>query len=146
MAAVPISAGGASLCTVRPDNANRLQGDLFCGETTNPIFGGAACYIKASDGKVYLSHADTANAEACKVHGFAAGRALYNEPVTLYYDVAFAYSDGNLTPGQSLYVTVSTGAGAGALDSAPTTGNGAVPVAFAIDKWRISVNRKPSFL
>ena len=46
-------AGTPSLSTVLPDAANRIAGDIFAGENLGAC---DACYISASDGKVYRSN------------------------------------------------------------------------------------------
>jgi len=90
----------------------------------------APCYIKSSDGLVYMSNATAAN-EAAEVVGFVA-RAVYSgQPCTLFGRGArFQYGTG-LTPGNFLYV----GATKGRLDSAAQLGDkiGVVEVIDATD-------------
>jgi hypothetical protein len=97
------------------------------------IAAGDACYIKASDGKVYKSTGAAATAPA-KVDGFAAQATPLGEAVTLFTDVEFYYGTG-LTPGARYYVS---GATAGLLVDAASTG-GTGHVAHAIDATRIRV-------
>jgi len=79
----------------------------------------APCYIKSSDGKVYMSDATAAN-EAAEVVGFTPRAVPIGQPVTLFGPGSrFKYSDSLLTPGDKYYL----GATAGRLDAAPTTGD-----------------------
>lgn len=87
---------------------------LISGEALDPV---APCYIKASDGLVYMSDA-TANNEAATVHGFTGKAYASGQPVTLLGPgTRFHYGSG-LTIG-TLYV----GATAGRLDDASTVGD-----------------------
>ena len=105
---------------------------LVAGEA---LLTAAPCYIKASDGKVYMSNGTAAN-EAAKVHGFTGKSYASGEPVTLWKDgIIFEYGTG-LTPGATLYV----GATAGRLDTAATTGDGA-GVATVLTATHIQVVR-----
>jgi hypothetical protein len=93
------------------------------------------CYIKASDGKVYMTNA-TAAGEAARLAGFAARYAKTGEPITLFgIGTKFEYSTG-LTPGAIFYLAAT----AGRLDTAATTGD-AVGVAQAITATLIRVTR-----
>ncbi len=105
--------------------------DLLAGEDLNIA---APCYIKASDGLVYMSDGTAAN-EAANVDGFTPRNVKTGEPVTLFgLDTRFKYSDGNLTPGQRLYL----GTAPGILDNAPTVGDaGGVAKAINISDIRI---------
>lgn len=95
----------------------------------------APCYIKSSDGKVYMSNG-TAAAEAAKVHGFCPRAAKTGQPVTLFGSGSrFRYGTG-LTIGAIYYV----GATKGRLDDAATTGD-AVGVAYAVTATDIIVCR-----
>jgi len=125
MAAVAAS-GTPSLSSVLPPQSQQIAG-LLAGEA---LTAGAPCYIKASDGKVYLSVGTAANA-AAKVDGWAAEACAIGEAVTLFFDVNFRYGAA-MTPGARLFV----GATAGVLDSVATTG-GTAPVAFVVDATRI---------
>jgi len=123
--------GVPSLSTTQPSAAQQVGSGLLAGEA---IAAGDACYIKASDGKVYRSNGTAAN-EASKVHGFAPSAAPVGGAVTLLTDVDFRYGSG-LTPGASYYL----GTAAGGLDTAATTG-GTTPIAFALDAIRIRVRQ-----
>jgi len=95
----------------------------------------APCYIKASDGLVYMSNGTAAN-EASKVVGFSKRSAAVGQPVTLFgVGSRFEYATG-MTPGQPLYV----GATKGRLDTAPTVGCTA-PVAFAVTATHVIATR-----
>jgi hypothetical protein len=97
----------------------------------------AACYIKASDGKVYNSIGTAANA-AAKVRGYAAqAYAIGDTNVTLYWDVRVRYGAG-MTPGADLYVSAT--AGGGVLSDVATTG-GTAPVGFVIDATRAELKQ-----
>lgn len=105
---------------------------LMAGENLDIV---APCYIKAADGKVYMSNGTAAN-EAAKFHGFTPRATLAGQPVTLYaLGARFGYGSG-LTPGAKYYI----GATAGRLDTAATTGD-AVGVAFAVTDKDIIVTR-----
>jgi len=96
----------------------------------------APCYIKSSDGKVYMSNG-TAATEPAETIGFSARAAAVGEPVTILgKGTRFQYSAGALTPGDVYYI----GATAGRLDSAATTGD-TVGVAQAITANDIRVIR-----
>ena len=111
-----------------PQLSGGLPG-LYAGENLDPV---APCYIKASDGRVYMSNG-TANDAAAKVDGFTPVGYLTGEPVTLYGPGArFGYGNG-LTIG-ALYL----GATPGQLDNASTIG-GLVPIAKAISSTDIVV-------
>lgn len=108
----------------------QISGDLYAGEALDPA---APCYIKASDGLVYMSNGAVAN-EAAKVDGFTARAVAAGQPVTLYgIGARFGYGSG-LTPGANFYL----GATAGRLDTAATTG-GLVPIARAINATDLRV-------
>lgn len=107
--------------------ASTAQMDVSTGQFAPQITGlvagenldvAAPCYIKSSDGKVYMSNATAAN-EAAEVAGFTPRAVKSGQPVTLFgKGVRFSYGSG-LTPGDVLYV----GATAGRLDTAPTVGD-----------------------
>jgi hypothetical protein len=106
--------------------------DLLAGENLDV---GAPCYIKSSDGKVYMSNGTAAN-EAAETIGFSARAAKSGEPVTIVGKGSrFRYGSG-LTPGDKYFI----GATAGRLDTAATTGD-AVGVAQAITATDIRVIR-----
>lgn len=95
----------------------------------------APCYIKSSDGKVYMSNG-TAATEPAEVVGFTPRAAKSGQPVTLFgKGTRFSYGSG-LTPGDVYYI----GATKGRLDTAATTGD-AVGVAQAITATDIRVIR-----
>lgn len=109
--------------------APQLSGDLIAGEDLDVV---APCYIKASDGKVYMSNG-TANDAAAKVDGFTPMKYRAGMACALYGPgTRFGYgSDLAIGP---LYL----GATAGRLDSAPTTG-GLVAIAKVISSTDIVV-------
>lgn len=116
--------------------APQVAGDLYAGEALDPA---APCYVKASDGLVYMSNG-TSNDAASKVKGFTPRAVAAGQPVTLYGAGArFGYGSG-LTPGAVYYV----GATAGRLDTAATTG-GLTPVAWALNTTDIVVGAPISF-
>lgn len=93
------------------------------------------CYIKSSDGKVYMSNGTSAN-EAAKFHGFVPRACKSGQAVTLFaLGTRFSYGTG-LTIGAKYYI----GATAGRLDGATTTGD-SVGVAFAVTATDIIVTR-----
>lgn len=96
----------------------------------------APCYIKGSDGLVYMSNGTAAN-EAAKCDGFTPRTTKAGQAVTLFgVGARFHYAASGLTPGAPLYI----GATAGRLDTAATTGD-AVGVARAINATDIRVTR-----
>lgn len=108
----------------------QISGDLYAGEALDPV---APCYIKASDGLVYMSNGTAVN-EAARMMGFTPRAVAVGQPVTLYrIGARFGYGTG-LTIGTLLFV----GATAGRLDSAATTG-GLVAVAEVITPTDIQV-------
>lgn len=107
------------------------------GEALDPA---APCYIKSSDGKVYMANG-TADDEAAEVVGWTPKAYVAGEPVTLFRENSlFYYSDDfsgdGVSPGDKLYV----GATAGRLDKAATTGD-ASGVAVVWDNHHILVTR-----
>lgn len=106
--------------------------DLLAGENIDVA---APCYIKSSDGKVYMSNGTAAN-EAAETIGFAARAAKSGQPITVVGKGArFRYGSG-LTPGDKYFI----GATAGRLDTAATTGD-ATGVAQAVTAKEIRVIR-----
>ncbi len=94
--------------------APQLTG-LIAGEALDVV---APCYIKSSDGKVYMTNATSAN-EAAEVAGFTPRAVGIGQPVTLFgVGTRFGYGTG-LTPGNILYAAAT----AGRLDTAGTTGD-----------------------
>jgi len=111
--------------------APQLTG-LYAGEDLDVA---APCYVKASDGKVYMSNATAAD-EAAKVMGFAPRAVKAGQPVTLFGEgVRFRYGSA-LTPGAILYV----GTTKGRLDSAATVGD-TIGTAFVVTSTDIVVFR-----
>ncbi len=103
---------------------------LYAGEALDAA---APCYIKSSDGKVYMSNGTSAN-EAAEVVGFTPRAVTAGQPVTLFgKGTRFHYGTG-LTPGDIYYV----GATKGRLDSSATTGD-AFGVAQAINSTDIRI-------
>lgn len=110
--------------------APQLAGDLYAGEALDMA---APCYIKASDGLVYMSNA-TADDEAAKIDGFTARAVASGQPVTLFGTGArFGYGS-SLTPGANYYLSAT----AGRLDTAATAG-GKMPIARAINSTDVRV-------
>ena len=105
---------------------------LFAGEALDVA---APCYIKSSDGKVYMSNGTAAN-EAAEIVGFTPRAVKSGQPLTVFgKGTRFNYATG-LTPGDKYYI----GATAGRLDTATTTGD-SVGVAQAITSTDIRVIR-----
>lgn len=95
----------------------------------------APCYIKTSDGKVFMSNGTAAN-EAAEIVGFTPRAVKAGQPVTLFgRGTRFHYGSG-LSPGAIYYI----GATKGRLDDGATTGD-AVGVAQAITATDIRVIR-----
>lgn len=116
--------GSARIDTVTARLVSQLSGNLYAGEDLNAC---SPCVIR-NDGLVYMSDGTAADANA-HVDGFVPKLTLQGEPVTLYGPgLRMKFSDGNLTPGQLLYVAAT----AGELDDAATTGD-ATGVAKAYD-------------
>lgn len=112
--------------------APQISDGLVAGEA---LLVAAPCYIKASDGKVYMSNGTAAN-EAAKFDGFTARAVPSGQPVTLFGTGAkFEYAAG-MTPGANLFI----GTTAGRLDTVATTGD-AAGVARAITATVIRVTR-----
>lgn len=112
---------------------NSRISDVIAGEDLDLA---APCYIASGDGLVYMSDGTAAD-EAAGVDGFTPRNVKAGEPVTLFgIGTRYRYSDGNLTPGQRLYLDTV----AGQLNDAPTTGD-AVGVAKAINTTDIRIVR-----
>jgi len=108
---------------------------LYAGEDLDVA---APCYIKSSDGKVYMSNGTSAN-EAAEFAGFTPRAVKSGQPVTLFgLGARFKYGS-SLTPGDVYYI----GATKGRLDTAATTGD-AMGVAAAITSTDIVVTRASS--
>lgn len=84
-------------------NNQFVTGELYAGEDLDAV---SPCYIKLSDGKVYMSDGAASN-EAAKFHGFTPRACLAGEPVTLFgWGTRFKYGSG-MTPGTTLYIAAS---------------------------------------
>jgi len=118
-----------SLATSTPCHASLVDqgGSKVAGED---ITAGMACYIKASDAKVYRANGTAAN-EAARAWGIAARTCKIGEPITLYRDVEFEYGAA-MAIGTPLYVSVT----AGALADAASVG-GLTKVAHVVSATRI---------
>jgi hypothetical protein len=113
--------------------APQVTGNLYAGEVLNAC---APCYIKASDGKVYMSNGTAAN-EAAKFDGFAPRKYQIGEPVALYgVGARLKYAAGTLVIGTDYYV----GTVAGQLSDVATTG-GVRAIARAITTSDIRVTK-----
>ncbi|WP_353268012.1 hypothetical protein [Gemmatimonas sp.] len=110
--------------------APQISGSLIAGENLDGV---SPCYIRASDGRVFMSNGTAAN-EAAKFDGFCAKATKAGESVTLFgVGARFRYGT-SLPPGQNLWV----GTAAGVLSDTPTTG-GTVVIARAINATDIRV-------
>ncbi len=135
MALIAAAATTTTVETVSAAHANQIPAStgLKAGED---LLTAAPCYIKASDGKVYMSNGTSAN-EAAELDGFTGKSYKAGEPVTLWGRGAiFEYSASLLTPGATYYI----GTTAGRLDTAATTGD-AVGVARSITSKYIRITR-----
>ena len=116
----------ASMDTSTAQFAPQIPG-LVAGEALDIA---APCYIKASDGKVYMTNATAVN-EAARVHGFTPRAVGIGQACTLYgVGTRFAYAVAASTPftiGQPLYAAATKGR----LDDGATVGC-AFPVAYAV--------------
>lgn len=109
--------------------APQIAGNMTAGENIDPC---SPCYIKASDGKVYMSDG-TAAVEAAKVDGWAGKAYKLGQTVTLLgVGLRMRFSAGTMTPGANLFL----GVGKGTLADAATTG-GTVIIARAINSTDI---------
>jgi len=98
------------------NQAEQVSVGLLAGEALDLV---APCYIKSSDGMVYMSNATAAN-EAAEVVGFTPKAVAIGQPVTLFGPgTRFSYYSSGLTPGNILYL----GATAGRLDDGATVGD-----------------------
>lgn len=128
----------SSRASLDANQANQVAaGNLYAGEDLDPV---APCFIKASDGKVYMSDG-SADDESAKFHGFTPKAYLADEAVTLYgFGTRFKYGSG-LTPGAVFYIAAETAyEGPGQLDTAATTGD-SQGTAFAVNGTDIVVCR-----
>lgn len=109
--------------------AEQLSG-LVAGEAIDAL---AACYVKAADGKVYMSNG-TANDAAAKFDGISAQAAGAGQGVTLFGRGARVRYGTGLTIAALYYVAAT----AGRLDTAATTG-GLVAIAKAISATEVRI-------
>lgn len=106
---------------------------LFAGEDLLAV---APCYIKTSDGLVYMSNG-TAATEPAEFAGFTPRATKTGQPCTLFsLGACFRYSAFSGQAGDKLFIAAT----AGRLDTAATTGD-AVGVARVLDAERIQVTR-----
>lgn len=116
--------------------APQLTG-LYAGEALDIA---APCYIKSSDGKVYMSNATNVD-EAAEFAGFTARAVAAEQPVTLFgLGARFQYGT-SLTPGDVYYM----GATAGRLDTGATTGD-TMGIAMAVTATDIVITRASSLV
>jgi hypothetical protein len=124
--AVIVKSAKANLDATTGMIAPQVSG-LIAGELLEAV---SACRIH-TDGKVYMSDASAADAEA-NFRGFVARKTRVGEPVTLYgLGTVFKYADGTLTPGASVFMgaadnqldTVAQAGRAGAIAQAISTSN-----------------------
>lgn len=88
--------------------APQVTGNLYAGEA---LAVAAPCYIKAADGKVYMSNGTAVN-EAAEFDGFTPRAYSSGEAVALFgVGARFRYGTG-LTPGQDLFISATAGGGA----------------------------------
>lgn len=117
---------------------------LLAGEDLLAV---APCYIKTSDGKVYMSNGTAAN-EAAEVAGFTPRATKAGQPVTLFgAGACFRYGTFSGQAGDRLFLAAT----AGRLDTATTTGDPAtvattpavptIPLVIILDNERIRVVR-----
>lgn len=110
------------------------QSDTIVGLLAGEVIGyGDACYVKASDGRVYLATGGAATA-AAKARGFSFVAASIGDAVTLVTNGNFRYAAA-LTPGADYFLS---GTVAGGLADAASAG-GTKPIAYALDATRIRI-------
>jgi hypothetical protein len=109
--------------------APQKTGSLYAGEALDPV---APCYIKASDGLVYMSNG-TADNEAAKFDGFTAKAYRVGDAVTLF-GIGARFRYGTSLAIGNLYISAT----AGRLDTAPTVGC-KVPIARTMNSTDIIV-------
>lgn len=111
--------------------APQIAGNMTAGEDLDAA---SPCYIKAADGKVYMSIGTAIN-EAARMDGFTGKAYKAGQSVTLLgIGQRLKYSAGTLVPGARLFV----GSAKGVLADAATTG-GLVTIAAAINSTDIRV-------
>lgn len=116
------TSGGPSVDTNTAMFASAPAG-LVAGED---LLACSPCYIKASDGKVYMSNG-TAATEPARCHGLNADAKKAGEPVTLLGPgTRFGYASG-MTPGARLFISAT----AGRFDTAATIGDTAAMAGIA---------------
>jgi hypothetical protein len=130
MAAVA-KAGLPSLASTQTTGTDKITG-LLAGEALGAF---DACYVSATDGRVYRSTGAAANAAAV-VDGFAASPTPVGEAVTLWFHVHVRYG-ASLTPGTSYYLS---GTVPGGLDTVVSTG-GTQVIARAVDGTRVWIKK-----
>lgn len=116
-----------SLASLLIDSSQKISG-LVAGEDLGYM---DACYIKASDGKVWKSTGAAANA-AAKIDGYNLVPASAGQPCTLGHDFNAQYGSA-LTPGTRYFLSDTV---PGGLATVATTG-GTASVAFAVDTKRV---------
>lgn len=121
----------ASLDVSTARNAPQITG-LYAGEDLDAC---APCYIKSSDGKVYMCDG-TADNEAAEFAGFSPRAVSSGEPVTLFGLGTRMRYGSSLTPGDIYYV----GATAGRLDTVQQVGD-SIGVAMAVSDTDIVIIR-----
>lgn len=120
------------------NQANQVAaGELYAGEDLDAV---APCFIKLSDGKVYMSDGAASN-EAAKFHGFTPRAILTGEPVTLFgAGSRFKFGVG-MTPGTTLYIAAADNyTDPGNLQTTTSTGD-SKGTAFAVSATDIVVCR-----
>jgi hypothetical protein len=133
MAAITLN--NVSMDAMTAQYAPQITG-LFAGEA---LFLGAACYIKASDGLVYLSDG-AADHEHARSHGFTGRKVAIGEPVTLFgVGARFHYAASGLVPGAQLFMS---GVTPGELATAASVGD-SLGMAFAANATDVVVARLP---
>lgn len=106
----------AQIDAISAMKAPQLSGDLYAGEALLAV---APCYIKAADGKVWMSNG-TADDAAAHVDGWTPKAYAVGQPVTLYGPgVRFRYSDAGLTIAAKLFLAAT----AGRLDTTASLGD-----------------------
>lgn len=134
MTLIAAAATTTTVETRSAQHANQIPASLglVAGEA---LLTAAPCYIKASDGLVYMSNGTAAN-EAAELDGFTGRAYAAGEPVTLWGRGAiFEYGTG-MAKGAVLFI----GATKGRLDDTATTGD-AVGVARTINATHIRITR-----
>lgn len=98
---------GASISTPEYPISDLLSDGLIAGEALD---GAAPCYIKNSDGKVYMSQANASgNTEADTIDGYAFRAFAIGQPVTIVIG-RLAWGDfTNVTKGKSIWLSVTKG-------------------------------------